>query len=361
METVLHDVLKLGVDSGASDVHIKAGAPVHYRIDAGLAGTDYVTEEAMVKEFIHQVAEPHLLDKYRETGDLDLSVVEDGVGRFRLNIHRQRGVDAMTFRHVKSKIPNFHDLNLPPVLLELAESERGIILLAGTTGSGKSTTLAAMLQHVNENFSKHIITVEDPIEFEFQDANCIFEQREVGLDTISFDSALVHALRQDPDTIMVGEMRNRTSFDAALKAADTGHLVMSTVHASTATQAIQRILNLYEHHEQAAIQTSLALNIKAIIAQRLVPRVDKGVVPVNEILINTSVVQKLMEDDRMEKLPAALESGGKSGMQTFNQALIHFLDQGLITEEEALKTAENPEQLKMNMKGIFLSSNSIIG
>jgi len=235
------------------------------------------------------------------------------------------------------------------------------VLVTGTTGSGKSTTLAAMLEYMNNSYSRHIITIEDPIEYNFQDKCCVFEQREVGPDTSSFDSALIHALRQDPDVIVVGEMRHRRSFDTALAAADTGHLVMSTLHTSNASQSIQRILDFYEEAERKQIRLALASNLHAVISQRLVPRATgKGVAPANEIMIRTPVIRKLLEEDKLDKLAPAIEAGTQEGMMSFNQCLLKLCNDGIITEEVALDNATSPEQLRMNLRGIFLSSSSAI-
>ncbi len=364
MAGLLHDVLVEGVKNGASDVHIKENSPIHFRIDGDLVDCNFIPDSDFLDAVINEmVSDQEHLTKFLQQGDLDLSYVEPEVGRFRVNIHRERGGKCMTMRHVKSKISKASSLNLPPVIEEIAEAPRGIIILAGTTGSGKSTTLASMLQHINEKFTRHIITIEDPIEYEFFDNKSFFEQREVGIDTISFNSALKHALRQDPDVIMVGEMRDRESFEAALQAADTGHLVMSTVHASTAPQTINRILDFYDREEQDPIREALAVNLKAIIAQRLVPKAfGGGVVPAVEIMVNNPTVRKLIQENNLEKLMTVIEGCGNEGMQTFNQSLLKFVNDGMITEEDAMVNSNNPDQLKMNMKGIFLGSDrSIIG
>ena len=361
--SMTRDLLKLAVEAGASDLHIIQDRPVVLRIDSKLVDTDCVMDQAATERLLAAMATEEMIEQYHKLGDLDLSYVEEGVGRFRVNVHKQRGANAFTLRHVKSEILHIDQLGVPPVMKEIAESERGIIILTGTTGSGKSTTLAAMLEHVNMNFRKHIITIEDPIECEFEDKKSLFEQREVGIDTDSFQFALVHALRQDPDIIMVGEMRDKVSFDAALQAADTGHLVLSTLHAANASQAITRILDFYEHNEQESIRMALSMNIRAIISQRLLPKAfGGGVVPAIEIMINTPVVTKILEKDELEKLPAAIGAGKEDGMQTFNQCLLGLMNEGVITEEDALKAATNPEALKMAMKGIDLNTDAgIIG
>ena len=355
------DLLRLAVEAGASDLHIVQDRPVVLRIDSKLVDTDCVMDQAALDQFLSEMATEEMIEQYNKLGDLDLSYVEDGIGRFRVNAHKQRGSTAFTLRHVKNEILHIDQLGVPPVMKDIAESERGIIILTGTTGSGKSTTLAAMLEHVNLNFRKHIITIEDPIEYEFEDKKSLFEQREVGIDTDSFQFALTHALRQDPDIIMVGEMRDKVSFDAALQAADTGHLVLSTLHATNASQAITRILDFYEHSEQESIRIALSMNIRSIISQRLLPKAfGGGVAPAVEIMVNTPVVTKILERNELDKLPAAIGAGKEDGMQTFNQSLLKLMNEGIITEEDALKTASNPEALKMAMKGIDLNSDTNI-
>ena len=362
--TALHKVLKTAVTANASDVHIKENCPVAFRIDGEMTSSDYVAKSEVIAEFMRQVATEEQIKKYYINGDLDLSHREPDVGRFRVNIHRQRNFNSINFRWVKNQIMTFDDLGLPPVLADISMSQRGIVILTGTTGSGKSTTLAAMLDYINTQVHAHVITIEDPIEYEFADKLCFFEQREVGIDTISFASALKHALRQDPDVIMVGEMRDKASFEAALQAADTGHLVMTTLHASNAAQTINRILDFYEKNEQEPIREALANNLKAVISQRLVPRASgSGRAPATEIMINTPIVNKLLEEDRLERLSAAIAAGRGDGMMTFNQCLLDLVNNGIVTEDDALVVSDNPEALKMNFEGIFLSAgdNQIIG
>lgn len=362
--TILHNLFDYAVTNGASDIHIKENAPVAVRLDGEIISTDFVPDYEMLMRFLHEVASEAQIESFNKIGDLDISHLEDEVGRFRINIHRQRNSLSMTLRHVKNKLMTFEELGLPPVLRTISERSRGIIIMTGTTGSGKSTTMAAMLEHVNVNFSRHVITIEDPIEYEFEDKKSFFEQREVGIDTESFGSALKHALRQDPDIIMVGEMRDRNSFEAALQAADTGHLVITTLHASNASQTITRILDFFSHDEQEQIRESLANNLVAVISQRLVPRAfGGGRSPICEIMINIPLVSKLILDDKLEKLSSAIATGRNEGMQTFNQDLYDRVQDGIITEEDALLASDNPGQLKMNFQGIFLSQgdSQIVG
>lgn len=354
---IFHQILEQGVMNSASDILMKEGAPANLRIAGALYPVDYVTDRAFFESLMDEIMEDKMKDTYEKTGDADFSYAVENLGRFRVNAHRQRGMHGMTLRYVKSKILSVEELGLPEVLRKIAETPRGIILVCGTTGSGKSTTLAAMLQHINLNFTRHIITIEDPIEYEFPDAKSFIEQREVGLDSPTFYSALSHAMRQAPDVIMVGEMRDKESFEAALQAADTGHLVISTVHASDAMQVVGRILDLYPIAEQDTILESISANLKAVIAQRLLPKaLGKGVVPVVEVMICDPVVQRYISKKEFEKLPDAMEAAKEAGMQTFNMAILERINNGEITEEVGLANSSSPSALKMNLKGIFLSS-----
>lgn len=356
--TVFHELLKLMVESDASDVHIRTGVPAVFRLGNGLTDTSFVPDAAVMRAFIEEMATPEQLVDYRKNGDLDLSLLEDGVGRFRVNVHRQRNSDSVNMRWVKNTVHTFEELGLPDTLGRIAEAERGIIFVAGTTGSGKSTTMAAMLEYINARFRKHIITIEDPVEYEFTDNQSLFEQREIGIDTSSFSSALVHALRQDPDIIMVGEMRDRTSFDAALTAADTGHMVLTTLHATNAYLSLNRILDFYNKDEQESIRESLANNLCCMISQRLITRaLGAGRVPAWEIMRNTPVISRLIRENRLAELPAAIAAGVNDGMATFNQSLLALVNAGVISEEDALDASDNPEALKMNLSGIFLSGS----
>ncbi len=357
--SLLFDLLKLAVENRASDLHIRENKYVRLRIDSLLVETDVMTDTYFINKALEQMLPPGKLEIYQEKGDFDFAWEEEGVGRFRVNLHRQRGKAALTMRHVKGRAPTVKEVHLPEILEDISEAPNGIIFLTGTTGSGKSTTMAAMLDHINNTMEKHVITIEDPIEYTFQDNLSFFEQREVGLDAESFDSALVHALRQDPDIIMVGEMRNRETFETALAAAETGHLVMTTLHTKTAPQSVSRILDMFPMEERDTVRRSLSETVRAIICQRLAPRATgKGVVPVNEILINTPIVRKLMFDNKLDKLPQAIDAGQEDGMMSFNQCLLKLVNNGDITEDVALEFSDNPQALKMNLKGIFLSEGA---
>ena len=358
---LLRELLNTAVDLGASDIHLKPGRQPTYRQYGDLiqGGGSILSIDDLV-EIINLILPPHVLKRYELEHEADFSLEEEGVGRFRVNVFFSNGEPTLVMRHVKTRIPTFEELNLPPALRDIGSAQRGIILACGTTGSGKSTSLAAMLQSINENQNKRIITIEDPIEYLFQDVRSLISQREVGLDTMSFHASLKHVLRQDPDVIMIGEMRDAESFMAALSAAETGHLIFSTLHTGTAAQSISRILDFFPANERDSLRMSLASNLHAVFCQRLMPSVHRGVVPAVEILVNTPTVRKILEKNVLEKLDAAIETGADDGMQTFNQSLYTLIKAGAITEEEGLMRAGNKEALKMNLKGIFLDESNRI-
>jgi len=352
---LFHRILQTAIDGGASDVHLKVGAPVIFRINRRLVA---IEAPAPTLDWINKVVETmvprHLKKRLEEDHEVDFSYFVPGVGRFRTNLFQQRGEHCLSMRYVKIKIPSFEELGLLDILKKIAESPRGIVLLSGPTGCGKSTTLAAMVEHLNANFKRHIITLEDPIEFVFEDNQSVIEQREIGLDTLSFEQGLKHILRQDPDIIMIGEMRDAISFSAAMSAADTGHLVLSTLHTTNSAQAVGRIMDFFKPDERDQVRRQLAATLQAVVCQRMVNTINGGVTPALEIMINTATVRKLIEESRLEKLPAAIETGVEDGMQNFNQALYNLVKELKITEKEALAKATNPQALEMNFKGIFL-------
>lgn len=361
--SILRDLLERAVELHASDIHLKTDHEPIFRISAELvdSGFDILGQEHM-DAIVKEILPSWLTRVYEAEHEADFSLAEEGVGRFRVNLFMSQGKHTLAMRHVRSKIPNFHDLRLPSQLEKICHAERGIILMAGTTGSGKSTTLAAMINEINNTERCRIITIEDPIEYMFDDIKSVITQREVGLDTISFQNALKHLMRQDPDIILIGEMRDRMSIRTALLAAETGHLVLSTIHAGTSDLAVPRMLDVFPAEEQDQIRLGLAGNLHAIVCQRLVPDTQGSVVPACEIMINTSTVRKLLEKDQLDVLGAAIETGREDGMQTFNQAIYKLITEGLITEKEGMRYATNPESLRMNLQGIFLDEgNRILG
>jgi pilus retraction protein PilT len=354
-------ILKAAVEAHASDIHIKVGGPVILRISRQLVAIEAPTPTAeWLDNVISHIVPHHMKKHFEEAREADFSYMIPGVGRFRTNVFQQRGDMAIAMRYVKAQVPDFEALGLPSILKTVAEAPRGIVLLAGTTGSGKSTSLAAMIEHINANFRKHIVTMEDPIEYVFEDNQSVIEQREVGLDTETFYTGLRASLRQDPDVIMIGEMRDATTFAAAISAADTGHLVLSTVHTTNASQSIGRILDFFKADEREQIRRQLAGTLRAVICQRMVPTLDGRMTPACEILLNTPVVRKMIEENRLDKLGAAIETGHDDGMQDFNKAVLDLFNAGRISKEEAMAKAGNAAALEMNLKGIFLTQGSRI-
>lgn len=352
---LFYRILKTAVDGGASDVHLKIGTPVVYRINRELVAVDcpFPTQEWM-NQVVGQIAPTHLTKKLEEEREIDFSYLVPGTGRFRTNLFQQRGEWCLAMRYVKTHVPSFEELGLLEQIRKIAESPRGIVLVAGSTGCGKSTTLAAMIEHINSHFKRHLVTLEDPIEYVFEDNQSVIEQREIGLDTLSFHHALIHILRQDPDIIMIGEMRDDISFTAAMSAADTGHLVLSTLHTTNASQSVNRILDFFQADEREQIRRQLAGTLRAVICQRMTATTDGKMTPAIEILINTPIVKKLIEENRLDKLPSAIETGNDDGMITFNQSLFNLVKAGKVTEKEAMAKASNPQALEMNFRGIFL-------
>jgi twitching motility protein PilT len=360
---MIHDILVKAVSMGASDVHLKPSQAPYFRVSGELVESGFpVFSDDDMRCIVVDMLPEHIRKRSDGATEIDLSHDEPEVGRFRVNIFMSRHVPTIALRHVKTQIPSLADLHLPPQIEKIAQANAGIIMLSGATSSGKSTTLAAMLQCINRTQRLRVITVEDPIEYLFTDDKCLITQREVGLDTPSFHSALKHVLRQDPDVIMVGEMRDDTSLRVALSAAETGHLVLTTIHANTAPQAVTRILEYFPMDERNQVRMALAGNLQAIICQRLIPAIDGKVRPGVEIMLNTPTVRKLLQKNELETLGAAIETGGEDGMQTFNQSIYKLIKSGAITERHGLEYATNPEALKMNLQGIFLDeSRRILG
>jgi twitching motility protein PilT len=359
--SLIKDLLAQTVSVGASDLHIKSNSPPYLRVHGVLqeSGFNALSAEEVV-QIVSELLPEHLDERYRREHEADFSYHDPAIGRFRVNVFVSQGMPSLALRHVRTAIPTFEDLRLPPTLKNLALEERGIIVLSGTTGSGKSTTLAAIIGEINRTKRRRIVTVEDPVEYLFQDQLSIISQREVGLDTLSFEAALKHLMRQDPDVILIGEMRDPASIRTGLLAAETGHLVLSTLHAGTADLAVSRILDVFPAEEHDQVRMAIAANLKAVVCQRLIPDVAGVAVPAVEIMINTSTVRKLIEENKLEVLGAAIETGKEDGMQNFNQSVYQLIKEGTITEEEGMRFATTPEALRMNLKGIFLDEGNRI-
>jgi len=350
-----HRILQEAIAQGSSDAHFKIGTPVVFRINRALSARDFAyPKPEWMDTVVKGITPAHLQRRLETEREIDFSYFVPGIGRFRTNLFQQRGEFCLSMRYVKILVPSFEELGLPDTTKRIAESPRGIVMVAGSTGCGKSTTLAAMIEHINANFKKHVITLEDPIEYVFEDNQSVIEQREVGLDTLSFHHALKNVLRQDPDVIMIGEMRDAISFQAAMSAADTGHLVLTTVHTTNAAQSVNRILDFFKADEREQVRRQLTGTLQAVVCQRMVNTLAGAMTPALEIMINTPTVRKLIEENRLDKLPAAIETGIDDGMQNFNQALFQLVKDGKVSEKEALAKATNPQALEMNFKGIFL-------
>jgi twitching motility protein PilT len=344
----------------ASDLHLKPGMRPAFRIATVLHDVgNRPLKIDEVQRMIYEILTEQQIEQYERELDLDFAYSIAGYGRYRINCFHDRGMPAMAVRRVNTEIPSFEQLNLPPGVKKIPTIHQGLVIVAGATGSGKSTTLASVLNYINENRRCHIITIEDPIEYLFEDRKSFVNQREVGIDVTSFPSALKHVVRQNPDVILVGEMRDHTSFDAALQAAETGHLVFGTIHASSSAQTIGRILDLFPSERQDLIRQGLVFNLKAILCQKLLPACKEGVrmVPAVELMVVNSTIQKLIQGREDKKIMDVIRGGAEEGMQDFNQSLVALINAGLITKKVGLAFSPNPEQLKMNLQGIYLGED----
>ena len=353
----IDDLLRIAVERKASDLHLKVGNFPYLRVDGHLTPLTELkrlTAEDMLNMAFSMMSNRQK-QKFKESAELDLAYGVAGLGRFRVNVFQQRGNVGLVLRVVPTKIRTFDELNLPKVITKICEERRGLVLVTGTTGSGKSTTLASMVDRINSARTDHIITVEDPIEFLHRDKKGIVNQREVEVDTHNFSVALRAALRQDPDVILVGEMRDLETIGTALLAAETGHLVFSTLHTLDAVETIQRIISVFPPPEQKQVRLQLASTIKAVISQRLVRKSDDvGRVPAVEVLISTGFVRDcIINPDKTRMIREAIAAGtSQYGMQTFDQSLYDLHTAGLITYEEALANASNPDDFKLRVQGI---------
>jgi twitching motility protein PilT len=347
-------ILRTAVQEGASDVHFKAGEPVLVRIKGVLLPLKVARLTPDATGRIFEALRPRHITGLAaaDVQELDFSFALSGTGRFRVNVFRQRGSLALVIRVIPNRIPDFKELRLPDIVSGLAEERRGLILVTGTTGSGKSTTLAAMINHINQTRTAHVVTIEDPIEFLFLNRKSSVVQREIGVDTGSFANALRAVLRQDPDVIMIGEMRDTETIDIAMKAAETGHLVISTAHTTDAAKTVQRLLAVFSPSEQTMMRIRLAETLKGVISQRLLPRLDgQGLVPAVEVMVNTRVVQECIRDEgRTHEIQDFVSKGRHYGMQTFDQHLLAMLQDGMISKEVALSAATSAGDLDLQIR-----------
>ncbi len=362
----INDLLKVACERGASDLHLKVGSHPVIRVDGRL--TPLLDAKRLMQEdtisMAFAIMSGRQKQKFKENLEIDFAYSVPGFGRFRCNVFQQRGAVGLVLRVIPAKILTVRDLMLPPVLETVAEERRGLILVTGTTGSGKSTTLAAMLDYINSSRTEHIMTIEDPIEFLHRDKKSLVNQREVEVDTKNFAQALRSALRQDPDVILVGEMRDYETIETALTSAETGHLVLSTLHTLDATETIHRIITVFPPHQQKQIRLQLASVLKAIISMRLIPRADgKGRVPAVEVLRSTGYIRECIEVKEKTKLIRDAISSGTSqyGMQTFDQSIFQLYKKNLITLEEALRRATNPDEFRLKIQGIESTADASMG
>ncbi|TFG46220.1 MAG: type IV pilus twitching motility protein PilT [Gemmatimonadales bacterium] len=349
------------VRQNGSDLLLKVGRPPTVRVNGELAGLDFPPlRPEDLKALAEQIMTPRQVKEFAEKKEADFAIGVPGVGRFRTNIYQQRGTLAFAFRAIPYEVKNIRELKLPAVLEEISSRPRGLILVTGITGSGKSTALAAMINHVNQNRRVNVITIEDPIEFLHRDQMANISQREVGSDTLTFGAALRHVLRQDPDVILIGEIRDAETLDTALKAADTGHLVFSTLHTTDATQTINRVISFYPPHQHQEIRSLLSTALQAVICLRLVPKKDgSGRVPAAEVLINTAAVADNIRDiEKALNIPDLIAEGTVSyGMQSFDQSLMKWYRDGVISYESALFYSSNPSEFALRVSGVSSASD----
>ncbi|OHB74867.1 MAG: hypothetical protein A2Z25_08430 [Planctomycetes bacterium RBG_16_55_9] len=362
-EPKLDKFFKAAVKTRASDLHLKVGQPAKLRLFGELKNT---TGEALtaekIEEMVFEILSPAQKQFFMQHGTIDFAHEIDGEHRFRTNVFRQRGMISLAARRVNTVIPPFEELHLPPALAQICESRQGLVLVVGPTGCGKTTTIASMIDYINRTRSCHIITVEDPIEYLFKDAKAIVSQREIGLDTRDYEDALTYLMRQDPDVVFVGEMRDARTVTAGMRAAETGHLVFGTLHSANAAQAVHRLLDLFPQNERDLVRQTLSLAIRAIISQVLLPCLTEGVdrIPAVEVLITNAAARKLISDGREADLPNVIRSAQQEGMQDLTYNLCELVKNGSIDPKEAYKYAPNTEELKMALKGITTTASGIL-
>lgn len=350
------DLLKLAVESDVSDIVIKSNKPGYVRLAGKLKPVDM---DPIAAEEARAWVDEHVPDVFRhiweKTGQVDFAYAAEDVGRFRVNAFHQRGTVSVVFRHIKSKVPEFEDLGLNgEAMLNLANAKDGILLICGATGSGKSSTMAALLNWINRNLDRHIVTIEDPIEYTFIDDKSVFQQREIGIDVPNFELAIKAVLRQNPDIILIGEMRDRETFETAISAAETGHLVFSTMHAATVAQSLTRLFEFFPPEQLAQARRQISGSLRGFICQKLIPTIEgNGRVPANEILAADQTVRNLILDGENEKIQGLLEAGTDSASYSFNRDILRLIKEGKISKADGIRYAPNPQGLEMNLKGIF--------
>ena len=353
-------ILQDAVNEDVADLHIKEDENIHFRMSRGLRDRDFPKPtKKWIERIIFNMCPEHFVDDFKKDREVDFSYFNPKFGRFRVNVFSQTGKWAIAMRYIKNDLPPIEKLGINPICLKLAEAKRGLTLLAGITGSGKSTTMAAMVMHLNKNFRRHIVTIEDPVEMMFEDEQCVIEQREVGLDTMSFNRALKSALREDPDLVLVGEMRDAISIGAAMRAADTGAMVLSTVHTRTAASVPGRLLDFFPEEEREMQRKKYSEVIVGAIAQRMCPTLDGGMVPAQEIMIGTPLVKQKIFDGELNKLPACIEVSADDGMISFNRYMYNLVQEGRISKKVAYENCTSAQQLEMWFQGIEISAGIV--
>jgi len=346
----LNDYLKIMIAKEASDLYFTTGAPVSAKIHGQLKPLEQATmPSGKVKEIAYQIMNNQQVGEFEHKPEMNLALSESGIGRFRVNIFKQRGEVGIVIRHIKTDIPKWQDLGLPPILRELMMQKRGLILFVGATGSGKSTSLASLIDYRNSNASGHIITIEDPIEFVHQHKKSIINQREVGMDTDSYEDALKNTLRQAPDVILIGEIRDRETMEHAIAFAETGHLAISTLHANNSNQALDRIINFFPEDRRNQLLLDLSLNLRGFVSQRLIPTVDGRRAAAVEVLLGTPLVRDLIMKGEVHTIKEVMEKSENIGMQTFDSAIYKIYKEGKISLEEALRNADSPNNLRLRI------------
>jgi twitching motility protein PilT len=361
MQAKLSDIFEQMTLLKASDCFLKCGEEPFFRVTGEIRRTkfDALTDED-IQGFMAEVMTEYQIKHFADDPDIDLAYNTESGHRFRVNVFRQLGHAGMVVRLIPSENLSFDFLHLPAVVREFAEMPRGLLIVSGATGSGKTTTQAAMIDHINNNFRKHIVTIEDPVEFIHTDKKSLINQREIGYDTNSFADALKHVVRQSPDVILIGEMRDLDTMLVALSAAQTGHLVVTTLHNTDTSQTIDRIINYFPEYMRHQIRLELSLCLLGVVCQRLLPRKDgRGRIPALEIMRATPVIKKLLLEGNTKEIPDYVKEGGEFGMQTFNQSLLNLFQEGLVSYEDALQNASNPEEFKLNAQGMFTGTDAM--
>ncbi len=362
-EPGLNKFFRAAVKTQASDLHLKVGQPPKLRVHGQLRSTtgEPISEEGM-EQMVFEILSPAQKESFLKNSTLDFAHEMGDEDRFRINIFRQRGVISLAARRVSADILPFESLHLPPILEKISESNQGLVLVVGPTGCGKTTTVASMIDYISRTRSCHIVTIEDPIEYLFKDKKAIVSQREIGIDVQSFEEALMYLMRQDPDVVFVGEMRDARTITAAMRAAETGHLVLGTMYSTNATQAIQRLLDLFPQSERNLVRQTLSQALKSVICQVLLPGIEEGVdkIPAVEILLTNAVTRKLISEGREADLPSVIRSSQEEGMQDLTDNLCKLVKNGSVDPKDAYKYAPNTEELKMALKGIRTTASGIL-